>query len=139
MNAVEWAGLATLLTMVAACGEDFESKEPDPTCAAPQPTCESAPWCCPETQTCWIDSTGTALVCHNAGGGQDGEPCQNYFGQAGCAPGLGCYQLDTSVPGRCTPYCSQTNADHACPGGRPCQQLISQGSGVSFFLCGPGG
>jgi len=78
-------------------------------------------------------------LCHNAGVGQDGESCQNYQGLPSCAPGLGCYQLATSVPGRCSPYCSQTNPAHACPAGRTCQQLVSGGSGLSFFLCAPAG
>lgn len=95
--------------------------------------CNQNPWECPAGQTCW-PSSPTSFACLNSGPGQIGSTCQDSEGIATCGDGLAC--LTTSAAsGTCTPYCSNTDPSHACPGGAACATATLIGSTTTFQVC----
>ena len=46
--------------------------------------------------------------------GEQGDECGNYPGVATCGDGLGCFSVD-GYPTVCSPYCSNTDPEYACP------------------------
>jgi len=138
MKILQWLAVAIAVALQLSCGDAFEEgPSGDPACAQVGPTCDKLPWCCPASQTCWINSAGSAFSCHNAGQGQAGASCLNYLGSATCGPGLACYQLSGQAEGVCSPYCSSSDPNHACPNSATCMPLLDQEINVTYYVCQP--
>ena len=57
---------------------------------------------------------------------------------ATCGDGLACLATD-ATNGSCTPYCDNTNPDHACPAGLVCDTIqLAVSGGAQFQACGGG-
>jgi hypothetical protein len=99
--------------------------------------CNENPWECPAGQTCWPTASGS-FECLNSGPGKAGSPCLDSAGVATCGDGLACLATD-ATNGSCTPYCDNTNPNHACPAGLVCDTIqLAVSGGAQFQACGGG-
>ena len=112
---------------VACGGDDFETKGEDP---APPSPCNGEPWNCPAGQTCWPTGQGQTYECRNAGPATLGQTCQLYPDAPTCAAGLFCGINDV-----CTPFCSTSDPNRACPMGLVCLPLTVTGVDGQILTC----
>ncbi len=125
MNRFAPVFLSTIASLTLACSSSSSSSTPP---------CNENPWECAPSQTCWPTSQNT-FACLNQGPGKTGSQCQDSPGTPTCGEGLACLQTSAST-GVCTPYCDNTDPNHACPTGQTCQTaFLLGGSGPEFHVC----
>ena len=134
-----WALTTMLLGALAACGGDGGSSGTTGGTGGSAPVgCGAKPFDCPAGQTCWVaDTQGSKLECLNAGTGKIGEECKNFAGQPSCQDGLICFQLESSTPGVCTPFCDPADPARACPDNGPCFTVSFAPGNASTHACKP--
>lgn len=116
--------LAGAMGQVAACGDEFETTEPEPECPFdPAVPCNQDPWNCGAGQTCWFNQAGTGMECLNARNEfQAGDACTPSIGTPTCGEGLLCVG-DMNGGGTCERYCDNTETCKACPEGLVCRSV----------------
>jgi hypothetical protein len=121
--------------LIAGCGDDVTVVGgSDAGGAPPGNGCTADPFACAAGTTCWVLSDQTSFDCLPAGSGAVDQACVNTAGQATCAEGLTCLQLQGASSGFCTPYCDES---HACESGADCQSITLAGS--TYGACEPPG
>lgn len=129
---------ALALCAVAACSSSGSGGTSSGTGGAAATGCGDKPFDCPAGQTCWVaDAQGSKLECLNSGPGKLGEECKNFAGQPSCADGLICFQLKSSSPGVCTPFCDLSDPAHACPNGGSCFTVSFAPGNAATHACAP--
>jgi hypothetical protein len=105
--------------------------------SSPATPCNENPWECPNGQTCWPASSGS-FECLNSGPGTLGAACLDTVGVPTCSDGFACVQ-PTASGGACSPYCDNTNPDHACPAGLTCVSAeVPLAGGAQIQICAGG-
>ncbi|UQA56661.1 hypothetical protein [Polyangium aurulentum] len=112
MNVRAWLAAVALLVVgvVSAVGcESYEVQE--------ESRCNEDPWMCGEGRTCWVNASGTAFTCLNAGPKKIGESCNARTGEPECDEGLMCFQPASGEgSGTCVQNCDVEDPEHRCDG-----------------------
>lgn len=119
--------------LLAGCGDDVTVVGGSNAGGAPPGNgCSADPFACAAGTTCWVLSDQKSFDCLPEGPGAIDQACVNTAGQATCAEGLTCLQLQGASSGFCTPYCDE---EHTCASGAACATILLAGS--TYGACEP--
>jgi hypothetical protein len=98
-------------------------------------SCGSDPRICTTGQTCWPNREQTELVCLNSGAGDLGASCQLLPGAPTCGDRMICLAIEDGGTPVCTPLCSPTIPEAACPEGMNCKPFSANREQSQLYAC----
>jgi hypothetical protein len=130
---IAWLGLA--LSIVPACGDNFEGDTNERCEGDTSLPCNEDPWACEAGTNCWIGSSGD-VGCFDIGTTGLAEPCAPALGASTCAQDMACVQITGEPEGYCRAFCDSTNPCKTCPDTKNCVP-VTLPNGASLNVCLP--